>query len=83
LWGRLSLSAARGVRCEQSQSARRRLERREDASSATPIFQGLEYELSGGQQQLLLRLSNFHGLSRIPREAANGVLALLKDGAAD
>ena len=51
--------------------------------AATPIFQGLEYELSGGQQQLLLRLSNFHGLSRIPREAANGVLALLKDGAAD
>jgi hypothetical protein len=50
--------------------------------AATPIFQGLEYELLGGQQQLLLRLSDFHATSGLPREAVDGVLALLKEGAA-
>ena len=48
--------------------------------AATPIFQGLEYELLGGQQQLLLRLSDFHATSGLPREAVDGVLALLKEG---
>jgi hypothetical protein len=48
--------------------------------AATPIIQGLEYELLGGQQQLLLRSSEFYGVSSIPREAADGVLALLREG---
>jgi hypothetical protein len=48
--------------------------------AATPIIQGLEYGLLGGQQQLLLRLSEFYGVSSIPREAVDGVLALLREG---
>ena len=48
---------------------------------ATPIIQSLEYALLGGQQQLLLRLSNYYGVSSIPREAVDCVLALLRESA--
>jgi hypothetical protein len=48
--------------------------------AATAIIQGFEYGLLGGQQQLLLRSSDFYGISSIPREAADGVLALLREG---
>jgi hypothetical protein len=47
--------------------------------AATPIIQGLEYRLLGGQQQLLLRRSNYDGISAIPREAVDRVFALLRE----
>ena len=51
--------------------------------AATTIIQGLEYELSGGQRQLLLRLSDFYRVSAIPRKAVDRFFALLRqDGAA-
>jgi len=51
--------------------------------AATTIIQGLEYELSGGQRQLLLRLSDFYRVSAIPRKAVDRFFALLtQDGAA-
>jgi hypothetical protein len=46
---------------------------------ATVIIQGLEYALSGGQRQLLLRASNSYGISGIPRKAVDGLFALLKE----
>jgi hypothetical protein len=46
---------------------------------ASATIQGLEYELSGGQQQLLLRASDSYGISRIPRKAVDGLFALLKE----
>jgi hypothetical protein len=48
--------------------------------AAGAIIQGLEYELSGGQQQLLLRASDSYGISNIPRKAVDGLFALLKEG---
>jgi hypothetical protein len=51
--------------------------------AATTIIQGLEYELLGGQHQLLLRLSDFYRVSAIPRKAVDRFFALLReDGAA-
>lgn len=51
--------------------------------AATTIIQGLEYELSGGQSQLLLRLSDFYRVSAIPRKAVDRFFAMLRqDGAA-
>lgn len=51
--------------------------------AATTIIQGLEYELSGGQNQLLLRLSDFYRVSAIPRKAVDRFFAMLRqDGAA-
>lgn len=50
---------------------------------ATTIIQGLEYELSGGQHQLLLRASDCYRVSGTPRTAVDGLFALLReDGAA-
>jgi hypothetical protein len=50
---------------------------------AMAIIQGLEYGLSGGQQQLLLRQSDSYGISGIPRRAVDDLFALLReDGAA-
>jgi hypothetical protein len=50
---------------------------------AMAIIQGLEYTLSGGQQQLLLRPSDRYGISGIPRRAVDDLFALLReDGAA-
>jgi hypothetical protein len=47
------------------------------------IIQGLEYELLGGAQQLLLRASDREGISGIPRKAVDRFFALLReDGAA-
>ena len=46
---------------------------------AMAIIQGLEYELLGGQQQLLLRTSDRDGISGIPRKAVDGLFALLRD----
>jgi hypothetical protein len=46
---------------------------------ASATIQGLEYELSGGQQQLLLRASDSYGISGIPRKAVDGLFALLKE----
>lgn len=43
------------------------------------IIQGVEYALSGGQRQLLLRPSNSYGISGIPRKAVDGLFALLKE----
>jgi hypothetical protein len=50
--------------------------------AARAIIQGLEYALSGGQQQLLLRASNSYGISGIPRKAVDGLFALLREGGA-
>lgn len=51
--------------------------------AATTIIQGFEYELSGGQRQLLLQLSDFYRVSAIPRKAVDRFFALLRqDGAA-
>jgi hypothetical protein len=50
--------------------------------AATTIIQGLEYELSGGQDQLLLRLSDFYRVSAIPRRAVDAFFALLRQDSA-
>jgi len=42
------------------------------------MIQGLEYELLGGQQQLLLRPSDRDGISGIPRKAVDSLFALLR-----
>jgi uncharacterized protein YjbI with pentapeptide repeats len=63
--------------------AKSRVARWEDAEmrrAARAIIQGLEYELSGGQQQLLLRASDSYGMSGIPRKAVDDLFALLKEG---
>jgi hypothetical protein len=49
---------------------------------ARAMIQGLEYELSGGQQQLLLRASDSYGVSGIPRKAVDELFALLSVGGA-
>ena len=50
---------------------------------AMAIVQGLEYELSGGQHQLLLRASDCCRTPGIPRTAVDRLFALLReDGAA-
>jgi hypothetical protein len=50
---------------------------------AMAIIQGLEYTLSGGQQQLLLRPSDRYGISGIPRRAVDDLFVLFReDGAA-
>ena len=46
---------------------------------AMAIIQGLEYELLGGQQQLLLRASDRDGISGIPQKAVDGLFALLRE----
>ena len=46
---------------------------------AMAIIQGLEYELLGGQQQLLLRASDRYGISGIPRKAVDSLFALLRE----
>jgi hypothetical protein len=50
--------------------------------AARAMIQGLEYELSGGQQQLLLRASDSYGISAIPRKAVDELFALLREGGA-
>jgi hypothetical protein len=50
--------------------------------AATTIIQGLEFELSGGQHQLLSRLSDFYRVSAIPRKAVDSFFALLRGGGA-
>lgn len=51
--------------------------------AATVIIKGLEHELLGGQQQLLLRASDYHRISGIPRKAVDSFFALLRqDGTA-
>jgi hypothetical protein len=47
--------------------------------AAMAIIQGLEYELLGGQQQLLLRVSDRDGISGIPQKAVDGLFALLAE----
>jgi hypothetical protein len=49
---------------------------------AMTIIQGLEYELSGGQHQLLLRASDNYRISGIPRRAVDDLFALLREDAA-
>jgi hypothetical protein len=46
---------------------------------AMAIIQGLEYELLGGQQQLLLRASDRDGISGIQQKAVDGLFALLRE----
>jgi hypothetical protein len=46
---------------------------------AMAIIQGLEYELLGGQQQLLLRASDRYGISGIPWKAVDSLFALLRE----
>jgi hypothetical protein len=48
---------------------------------AMAIIQGLEYELSGGQHQLLLRPSDNYRISGIPRKAVDELFALLQKDA--
>lgn len=51
--------------------------------AGTVIIKGLEHELLGGQQQLLLRASDYYRISGIPRKAVDSFFALLRqDGAA-
>jgi hypothetical protein len=50
--------------------------------AARAMVQELEYESSGGQQQLLLRASDSYGISGIPRKAVDGLFALLREGGA-
>src|SRR6185437_11789570 len=50
--------------------------------AARAMIQALEYELSSGQQQLLLRASDSYRISGIPRKAVDGLFALLKEGRA-
>jgi hypothetical protein len=50
--------------------------------AATAIIQGLEYELLGGQRQLLLRSSDCYRVSSIPRKAVDSFFALLRDDGA-
>jgi hypothetical protein len=49
---------------------------------AGAMIQGLEYELSGGQQELLLRTSDSYGIPGIPRKAVDDLFALLREGGA-
>jgi hypothetical protein len=50
--------------------------------AAMAIIQGLEYGLSGGQQQLLLRASNCYRIACIPRRAVDSLFALLREAGA-
>jgi hypothetical protein len=50
--------------------------------AASAIIQELEYTLSGGQQQLLLRASNSYWIPGIPRKAVDGLFGLLREGRA-
>jgi hypothetical protein len=43
------------------------------------LIQGFEYELLGGQQQLLLRASDRDGISGIPQKAVDNLFALLRE----
>jgi hypothetical protein len=47
--------------------------------AAMVIIKGLEYELAGGQIQLLLRPSNYSSISALSRKAVSEVFALLKE----
>jgi hypothetical protein len=47
--------------------------------AALAIIQGLEYDLSGGQRQLLLRASDCYRISGVPRKAVDDLFALLKE----
>jgi hypothetical protein len=49
---------------------------------ATTMVQALEYELLGGQRQLLLRLSDYHRTAGISRKAVDSFFALLREGGA-
>jgi hypothetical protein len=66
----------------QAKSRVARWEDEEMRRGAAAMIQGLEYESSGGQQQLLLRVSEAYGISGIPRKAADGLFALLREGGA-
>jgi hypothetical protein len=67
----------------QAKSRVARWDDEEMRRAARAIIQGLEYELSGGQQQLLLRASDSYGMSGIPRKAVDDLFAqLMQDGAA-
>jgi hypothetical protein len=48
--------------------------------AAMAIIQGLEYDLLGGQRQLLLRASDCYRVPGIPRKAVDDLFALLKEG---
>lgn len=47
--------------------------------AAMTFIQGLEYELLGGQQQLLLRATDYDGISGISRKAVDAFFALLRE----
>jgi hypothetical protein len=49
---------------------------------AMAIIQGLEYDLAGGQHQVLLRASDCYRISAIPRKAVDDLFVLLREGSA-
>jgi len=47
--------------------------------AAMVIIKGLEYNLGGGQKQLILRATNYYSISALPRNVVDRIFALFKE----